>query len=79
MTDEEYPRVSFRFMRGTLMYTALGYLSIIDGVPYVAETLEDAKGRRPAMMFRLDPEHLEERHDDVTGEQYFLYRPVFRS
>lgn len=76
MLDEEYPRVFFRTRRNANAEFKFGYLSIIDGIPWVAPSLTEAQSKIPLTMLRLEPEHLEEHDDDATGERYFLYRVV---
>jgi len=51
-----------------------GYLAIINGVPWLAATSEEAKSQIPATMIRLDPRLLEEQRDTEKDEQFFLYR-----
>jgi len=52
---------------------SFGYLSIIDGVPWLAATEEEAATRVPATMFQLDPQLLEALENAETGEKYLRY------
>lgn len=76
--DTDNPRVFFRTEAGAALNLSWGYLCIIDGVPWLAATPEEAQSRIPATMLRLDPQHLEAQRDSETGDQYFLYRPVLQ-
>ncbi|HWY14893.1 MAG TPA: hypothetical protein VNX86_07125 [Rhizomicrobium sp.] len=74
MTSRDFPRVFFRLDGPGDFNIGWGYLSIIDGVPWLASNLDEAKNRIPATMFQLDPLTLLEQHDSETGEQFFVYQ-----
>ena len=72
MRDKDHPPVYFR-KEGDRDWSQ-GFLAIIDGAPWLAGSLDEARSRVPATMFRLVPEHLQEMRDSETGEQIFRYR-----
>jgi hypothetical protein len=67
--DNDHPRVFFP-SDSLCDSPTFGFLFIIDGVPWAAKTLEDARGRVPA----LDPRLLEGLPEQPTGEKQFQYR-----
>ena len=73
MIEHDHPHVFFRLV-GEEFGESFGYLSIIDGIPWLASSLEEAQSRIPATMFRLDPQHLVEQPNAKTGQWEFLYR-----
>ena len=70
--DPDHPQVIFREAGGGGI--GLGYLAIIDGIPWLAVSLEEARSRVPATMIRLDAQLLKEQQNSDTGERGFLYR-----
>ena len=77
MGPTDHPRVYFRLV-GEDFGDSCGYLFIIDGVPWLAATREDAASRVSALMHQLDPQLLQERRDSETGEQFFCYQPYLQ-
>lgn len=71
--DNDYPRVFFPSDSPEDAPT-FGYLFIVDGVPWVAKTLEDARAHMPAIPSPLDPQLLEGSSEQPTGERQFQYR-----
>ena len=71
-----HPLVCFSLGDGTPPRVDFGYLGIIDGVPWLAATIEDAKAGTIANMHRLDQQQLEVKTDHDTGRQFFLYQGV---
>lgn len=75
--DPDHPTVLVRLhMRGegTGMQVYYGYLSIIDGVPWLATTLDDARSKVTGLMQRLDPQKLDMSHDGPEGAPQWTYQ-----
>lgn len=68
----EFPKVVFRTENSEEL--KFGYLAIIDGVPWLAHSDEDARQRVFPLMVQLDPTHLEEDADTAEGTRFFRYR-----
>jgi hypothetical protein len=73
MNVDLHPRVFYRRPTGECAL-AWGYLSLIDGEPWMAGTRQEAAGGTAATMLRLDLPLLSEQRDGETGEQTFLYQ-----
>jgi hypothetical protein len=81
MDDPNHPRVFFpsesRFpfpSDSPGEYVAYGYLFIVDGIPWAAKTLEDARAGVPAIPTQLDPQLLEEVPSSGSQPRHFRYR-----
>lgn len=73
--DNDHPRVFFPADSPGEAVT-FGYLFIIDGVPWAALTLEDARAGVPAIPSPLDPQFLEGQPELPSGEKQFQYRGI---
>lgn len=79
LKDSEHPRVFFSPDTEGARRVGSGYLSIIAGVPWLAQTLDDARLGDSAPLVRLDPERLHGQSDQETGEQVLIYQDPLRT
>jgi hypothetical protein len=63
----DHPQVFFPIGDGHPFHLGQGFLAIIDGIPWLAPTIEDAKAGVLATMHRLNPQLLEPQID-ATGK-----------
>jgi hypothetical protein len=73
MEDKDHPRVFFP-SDSPGEHITFGYLFMIDGVPWVARTLEDARDHFPAISTPLDPQLLEGCSNGKQEPQPLQYR-----
>lgn len=74
----EHPRISFT-VEGAEEREFFGFLSIVDGLPYLAPSIETAKSQKPYSMLRLDPLHLLGSENFAEFQSFFLYsQPIER-